>query len=269
MTKLLDLTGKVAFITGAGQGVGRQIGIFMAEHGAKTVIINDIVAERAELVASEISSIGAQGIAAPADITVWDNVKKLADDAKRDFGGVDILVNNAGNAGTETPGALVAREAFLETNPKDWEKWIGINYYSPMFTCRAFGPHMKEKRYGRIINIISDAGRVGEPFTLVVYSGAKAGTAGFTRGLAKEMGRYHVTANCVALGATNTPAVSILVDAAREDPEFAKKALSNYVIKRFGEPSDPAALVLFLASDAASWITGQTFPVNGGYSMTM
>ena len=269
MSILLDLSGKVAFITGAGQGVGRQIGVFMAEHGAKTVIINDIVAERAEEVAAEINKIGSQGIAAPADITDWENVKKLAGDAKKDFGGVDILVNNAGNAGTSTPEALASRDAFLDTNPEDWEKWIRINYYSPMLTCRAFGPSMKEKGYGRIINIISDAGRVGEPFALVVYSGAKAGTAGFTRGLAKEMGRYNVTANCVALGATNTPAIAMMVEATKADPALAKKALSRYVIKRYGEPSDPAALVLFLASDAAGWITGQTFPVNGGYSMTM
>ena len=128
---------------------------------------------------------------------------------------------------------------------------------------------MKEKGYGRIINIISDAGRIGEPFNLVVYSGAKAGAAGFTRGLAKEIGKYNVTANCVALGATDTPAISTMVDATKADPVFAKKVFPKYVIKRFGKTSDTAALVLFLASDAAGWITGQTFPVNGGYSMTM
>ncbi len=269
MSDLLDLSGKVALITGAGQGVGRQIALFMAAHGAQGVIINDIVAERAQAVAAEVDAAGSKGLALPADITDWEKVQQMAEDAKSQLGGVDILVNNAGNAGPATAEALASKQSFFETSPKDWEMWIRVNYYSPMFTCRALVPHMIEKQYGRVINIISDAGRVGEPNNLLVYSGAKAGTAGFTRGLAKELGRYNVTANCVALGATNTPATAKSAEAVKSNPDIAKKALSRYVIKRFGEPSDPAAMVLFLASGAASFITGQTIPVNGGYSMTL
>jgi len=123
---------------------------------------------------------------------------------------------------------------------------------------------MIANRYGRIVTVISDAGRVGEPH-LAVYSGAKAGAAGFMRAIAKAAGRFEVTANCVALGGTRTPGVEALL----LDAESLKKALAHYVIRRLGEPDDAANLILFLASDAASWITGQTYPVNGGYSFAV
>jgi 3-oxoacyl-[acyl-carrier protein] reductase len=122
---------------------------------------------------------------------------------------------------------------------------------------------MVESNYGRIVTVISDAGRVGEP-NLAVYGGAKAGAAGFSRGLAKAVGRYGITANCVALSTINTPGIA----SALADPETVRKALRSYVIRRFGEPEDPARLVLFLASGAGAWITGQTYPVNGGYAVS-
>jgi 3-oxoacyl-[acyl-carrier protein] reductase len=112
--------------------------------------------------------------------------------------------------------------------------------------------------------VISDAGRVGEP-NLEIYSGAKAGAAGFTRAVAKDLGRAGITANCVALGATRTPAI----ERATSDPETVKRMLKVYQIKRIGEPEDAANMILFLSSDASSWITGQTIPVNGGYSFAM
>jgi 3-oxoacyl-[acyl-carrier protein] reductase len=122
---------------------------------------------------------------------------------------------------------------------------------------------MVENAWGRVVTIVSDAGRVGEP-NLVVYSGAKAGAAGFSRGLAKAVGRYNITVNCVSLSSVRTPAV----ESAFEDAEAAKRLLSRYVIRRIGEPSDAANMVLLLASNAGEWITGQTYPVNGGYSFS-
>ncbi len=119
--------------------------------------------------------------------------------------------------------------------------------------------------FGRIVTVISDAGRVGEARGLEIYSGAKAGAAGFTRAVARLGGRYGITANSVALGATRTPAIAALT----ENEEFARKALSGYLIRRFGEPEDAANMITFLASEAAGWITGQTIPVNGGYSLTL
>jgi 2-hydroxycyclohexanecarboxyl-CoA dehydrogenase len=144
------------------------------------------------------------------------------------------------------------------------ERWLGTNLYGVLNVCRTVFPSMMEVRCGRIVTVISDAGRVGEPH-LAVYSAAKAGAAGFMRALAKAGGRYSITANCVSLGGINTPGVQDLLP----DEEAIKQALRHYVIRRIGEPSDAANMILFLASDAASWITGQTYPINGGYSFAV
>ena len=117
---------------------------------------------------------------------------------------------------------------------------------------------------GRLITVISDAGRVGEA-NLEIYSAAKAGAAGFMRAVARSLGRHDITANCVAIATTRTPTMAGVT----ENEELAKRVLKNYTIRRFGEPSDVANMVLFLASEAASWITGQTYPVNGGFSFSM
>jgi 3-oxoacyl-[acyl-carrier protein] reductase len=123
---------------------------------------------------------------------------------------------------------------------------------------------MVERGYGRVITVVSDAGRVGEP-NLVVYSGAKAGAAGFMRGLAKAVGRAGVTANCIALSAMRTPATESMT----ADQAVLRKMLRGYVVRRLGEPDDAANMALFLASGASSWITGQTYPVNGGYAVAV
>jgi 3-oxoacyl-[acyl-carrier protein] reductase len=175
---------------------------------------------------------------------------------------VDILVNNAGNAGAD-PSA-VARKSFWEQEPKDWEPFLGTNLFGVLNCVRIAGPAMIANKYGKIVTVISDAGRVGEP-NLEIYSGAKAGAAGFMRSIAKDLGRAGITANCVALGATRTPAI----ERATSDPETVKRMLKVYQIKRIGEPEDAANMILFLSSDASSWITGQTIPVNGGYSFAM
>jgi 2-hydroxycyclohexanecarboxyl-CoA dehydrogenase len=186
----------------------------------------------------------------------------MAARVSNEVGAVDVLVNNAGNAGpAEDP--MAPAPPFWQTDPEQWGPWIGTNFFGVLNASRAVLPGMVAKEYGRIITVISDAGRVGEP-NLVVYGGAKAGAAGFSRGLAKAVGRYGITVNCVALSGINTPGVAT----ALEDAEVAKKALRAYVVGRFGEPDDPARLVLFLASAAGEWITGQTYPVNGGYAVS-
>jgi 2-hydroxycyclohexanecarboxyl-CoA dehydrogenase len=263
MRNILDLSDKVALITGAGQGVGKQIALHFAEHNAKGIIINDYNGKRAEETARQISEEykDTETIAAQADVSNWDSVRNMVEKALDRFGRIDILVNNAGNAGGTVQDVMGFQKTFLETSPEEWEKWIGVNYYGPMYTCRAVLPSMVQNQYGKIVNIISDAGRVGEP-KLVVYSGAKAGTAGFTRGLAREISRFNITANCIALSTMNTPGVAEFTG----NEEILKKVLKKYPIKRIGEPEDAANAVLFLSSDASSWITGQTYPVNGGYS---
>ena len=263
MSELLDLKGKVALITGAGQGVGRQVALHLAAHNAAGVVVNDYFLDRAEKVAKEINDGGGKAIAVQADVTDPDSVKRMVSGAEQAFGPIDILVNNAGNAGAiPDPDA---RKPFWETGPAVWNSFIGVNFYGVINCASACIPRMIESQGGRIITIISDAGRAGEA-GLEVYSGAKAGAAGFTRAIARSLGRYQITANCVAIAATMTPAIEARLKA---NPEMAKKMMEKYVIRRPGQPTDVANMVLFLASGASAWITGQTYPVNGGFTFAL
>jgi 2-hydroxycyclohexanecarboxyl-CoA dehydrogenase len=261
---ILTLGGKVALVTGAGRNVGRQIALHFAAHGAGGVVVNDFFGERAEGVAREINDAGGRAIGVAADITKLDGVKAMVARAAVEFGrGIDILVNNAGNAGAE-PTAN-ARKPFWETETADWNSFLGVNLYGVINCCAAVIPGMIEQRAGQIVTIISDAGRMGEA-RLEIYSAAKAGAAGLTRALARGLARYNIRANNVAIAAMNTPAIRARHHA---DPERAKKSLERYIIRRLGEPSDVANMVLFLASGASDWVTGQTYPVNGGFSFAL
>lgn len=262
MTNILDLKGRVGLVTGAGQGVGRQIALHFASNNAGAVIVNDFLRERAEAVAAEVEKLGCKAMAAQCDVTELRAVIEMFERARDKFGAVDVLVNNAGNAGANPRAVL--RKPFWEQEPADWQPFLGVNLYGVLNCVRAGAPAMIARNYGRIVTVISDAGRVGEPH-LEVYSGAKAGAAGFMRAIARSLGRYSITANCVALGTTRTPATA----GATSSEELAKRILRSYTIRRFGEPEDAANMVLFLASDASSWVTGQTIPVNGGYSFAM
>jgi 3-oxoacyl-[acyl-carrier protein] reductase len=259
---ILDLSGKVALVTGAGQGVGAEIARYFAAHGAR-VVVNDYYGERAEAVAAEVRANGGAALPIAADVTNFESVTEMVSRVAGELGPVDVLVNNAGNAGANPSTA--GRGAFWESDPASWEAFIRVNFYGPLYCCRAVIPGMIEAgKGGRLITIISDAGRVGEP-NLEVYSAAKAGAAGLMRALAKSLGRYEITANAVAIAATRTPATA----RAFESDEAIKRLFRNYIIRRPGEPNDVAAMVTFLASPASSWITGQTYPVNGGYSVSM
>jgi NAD(P)-dependent dehydrogenase (short-subunit alcohol dehydrogenase family) len=244
----INLTGKRALVTGAGRGVGRGIATTLAQAGA-TVVVNDIGA-RADDAVQEIRAAGGDARSSVFDVTDWGMVS----DAVADMGRIDILVNNAGNSGTDTFNLV----SFVETEPKDWDTFFRINLYGVMHCARAALPGMIEEGWGRIVTIVSESARTGEP-KLAAYSAAKAGAAGFGRSLAKEVGRHGITVNSIALGTIATPGVG--------NPETIEKLLRNYAIRRRGEPGDAAGFVAFLASDYASWITGQTIPVNGGYSM--
>lgn len=256
---LLDLRGRKALVTGAGRGVGRTIALQLAAHGAGAVVVNDFEADRAEAVAAEVEALGVPALAVRADVSDFADVEAMFKKAADRFGGIDILVNNAGNSGAR--GVSDFDPPFWTQSPDMWPKWIGVNLYGVMNCCRVALPHMVASKHGRIVTVISDAARVGEA-GLEVYSAAKAGAAALMRSLARSVGRFDVTANAVAIAATRTPFV-----AAALESEAAAAQLKRYAIRRFGEPEDAANMVLFLASDAASWITGQTYPVNGGYSM--
>jgi 3-oxoacyl-[acyl-carrier protein] reductase len=263
MSDILDLDGKVALVSGAGQGVGRQIALHFAAHGVAGVAVNDYFAERAQAVVDEVVAAGGKAIAVPGDVTDLASVKAMVAGAEAAFGPVDILVNNAGNAGA-TPDAD-ARKPFWETGPEAWNSFIGVNLYGVINCASACIPSMIERKGGRIITIISDAGRMGEA-GLEVYSAAKAGAAGFTRAIARSLGRHQITANCIAIAATMTPAIEGRLKA---NPDQLKKMMEKYVIRRPGQPEDVANMALFLASGASPWITGQTYPVNGGFSFAL
>lgn len=256
----LNMSGKVALITGSGQGVGRAIAIQMAAQGA-SVVVNDYFEERALEVAAEITAAGGKAMGISGDVSSLESVNNMVAQVEKDLGPIDVLVNNAGNAGPAGFPDQLPR--FWETNPEDWDKWFAVNLYGVMNCCHAMLGGMTERGYGRVVTIISDAGRLGEAH-LSAYSAAKAGAAGFMRALAKEAGRFNITANCVALGGINSP--QLADQAGAFDPDMAKKMLRGYSIRRLGEPEDIAALVTFLCSDSAAWITGQTYPVNGGIS---
>jgi 2-hydroxycyclohexanecarboxyl-CoA dehydrogenase len=258
-TDLVDLQGCVAMVTGAGQGVGRQVALHFADHNAGTVIINDVNRERAEAVAEEVRQRGCNARAANFDVTDRDAVNDSVRELQADIGPIDCLVNNAGNMGANPE--KVKPEPFWLSTTETWDAFLRVNLYGVMNCTSAVVPGMIEKKSGRIVTVISDAGRVGEP-GLEIYSGAKAGAAGFMRATARSLARYGINANCVAISTTRTPGVSDVT----ENPELSERMLRNYVIRRFGEPEDVANMVLFLASGAASWITGQTYPVNGGFS---
>jgi 2-hydroxycyclohexanecarboxyl-CoA dehydrogenase len=259
---ILDLSGHVGLITGAGQGVGRAVALRFAENNAAGVVVNDFNLERAEAVASEVEKLGVRALPVQCDVTSFSSVSEMFDKACTKFGKVDILVNNAGNAGPDP--SKVTRKTFWEQKPQDWEAFLATNLFGVFNCVRLAVPPMIASKYGKIVTVISDAGRVGEP-NLEIYSGAKAGAAGFMRAVAKNVGRANITVNCVALGATRTPAI----ERGLADPEQVKRMLKFYQIKRVGEPEDAANLILFLSSNASSWITGQTYPVNGGYSFSM
>lgn len=261
----LDLGGQIAFVTGAGQGAGRAIALTLAQHNAGGIAVNDFVPDRAAAVVAEIEALGVRAVAVAADVGDHAAVCSAIAAATTALGPVTILVNNAGNAG---PNAQMGRSPlFWETKPEEWDRYFRTNLQGVMNCCHAALPGMVKQGTGRIVTIVSDAGRVGEA-KLAAYAAAKAGAAGFVRSIAREAGRFGITANAISLSALEPP----LDDEAKAQflaSDHAKALVSRYIVRRLGKPNDVAIMTLFLCSDASNWITGQTYPVNGGYSLAL
>lgn len=262
---LLDLGGQVALVTGAGQGAGRAIALLMAHHGAGGIAVNDYHADRAEAVAEEIRALGVPACAVPFDVSDIALVRDGFARAAEALGPVTLLVNNAGMAGPTQRMAM--GPVFWESDPAEWGTYFATNTFGTMNCCHVAVPRMIAAGRGRIVSILSDSGRVGDVRT-AAYSAAKAAAGGFVRSLAKELGRYGITCNGVSLSTLEPPLPPEQMEAFLA-MDRTKAQLSNYVIRRFGKPDDVAGMVLFLCSDAAGWITGQTYPVNGGYSFAV
>ncbi len=251
----IDLSGRRALVTGGGNGVGTEICGALVRAGA-FVWVNDIIEDRAAAVAAEL---GGDAHARPvkSDVTSPLKITRM----RGVTGPVDILVNNAGIPTTGF-GEL---KLFVDTSPDDWEGAMRLNLGAVLHVTHAYVGSMVEQGWGRVVTIVSDAGRKGERFQ-AIYGAAKAGAMGFTRGLAAEVGPHGVTANCVALGTMKT---GVLEDALTKNPELENKMARHYTVPRLGRPEDPALLVALLCSEAGSWITGQTYPVDGGYSSAL
>lgn len=267
----LNLKGRVAFVTGGGQGVGRRICLQLAQEGCK-VAVNDYFAERAEAVVSEIRAAGGQAYASVADITDKQAIDQAIEAARQALGPIDILVNNAGvTIERREKGGMAP--TFLETGPDEWEKILALNIWGTLHCCHAVLPGMRERRWGRIINIMSEAGRAGEA-RLAVYSGAKAALLGFGKAIAQEHGRDCINVNTVALGAVSHEGIRsgpLSPFATVENDERLGKMINAYPVGRglgrLSRPEDVAPIVCLLASDCAAYITGQSIGVSGGYYM--
>ncbi len=257
MTVEVDLAGQRALVTGAGQGVGRGIALLLARAGAQ-VLVNDLVAERAQEVVDQVRADGGRAEVLAFDVTDWDAVRSAVEGAGR----VDLLVNNAGNAG-RADGAFGPLTTFVEQDPADWEPFLRVNLYGVLHVTRAVLPGMVERSRGRVVVVVSDSARTGEA-GMTVYGAAKAGAAGLVRGLAKEVGAHGVTVNALALGSVNQSE-----NPPEVEQEHLGRMLRRYPMGRRGLPADVAHAVLFLVAPDAGWVTGQTIPVNGGYSSAL
>jgi len=249
MSLTIDLEGRRALVTGAGRGIGRAIARTLAGAGA-TVAVNDIVPAQVDMVVEEILAAGGKATPMPFDVTQWQEVARTV----VRYGDIDMLVNNAGNAGAEGFGELCD---FAESDPEDWMRYFAVNLFGTMHCTRAVLPSMIAGNGGRVVTIVSDAGRYGDA-KLAPYAAAKAGAAGFCRSVAREVGRYGITVNCVSLGTIESPATA-----------GGSADNSRYVVRRRGKPEEVASLVAYLASPMAAWITGQTYALNGGYTFSL
>ena len=252
---LLGLQGKVAIVTGGGQGIGRALTLRLAAEGCKVAIF-DLKAEAGEETAG-IAGEGAVIKTYALDVSDQDAVNAAVEAVEADLGPVWALVNNAG---WDKPAP------FLATDKSLWDKIIAINLYGPLFTHHAVAPRMVARGGGRIINIASDAARVGTS-NEAVYSACKGGLISFTKSVARELASKGVLLNVVCPGPTNTPMMASVLGEGEQAVKWKDAMVRGIPLKRMGEPEDYAGIVAFLASDDASFITGQTFSVAGGMNM--
>jgi len=244
---MFDLTGKTALVTGAGQGVGAAIAASLASRGA-VVAVNDLHADRAAVTVDAIARRGGRAVPAAFDVTDYGAVVAGLDGVEREIGPLAILVNNAG-----IPAAMEIRK-FLDTDPAEWRPYVELNLYGVMNCCRAAVAGMCERGWGRVITISSAAAVIGLNFGVAPYAAGKGGGISFMRHLAMETARRGVTANTIAIGLINN----------QTDPSMTAAMAKTIPTRRLGEPEDIAALCVYLASNEASWMTGQTLNLNGG-----
>ena len=248
----MKLKDKVAVVTGGAQGIGRAVALGMGREGAK-VVLADLQAEKAELVARELQSIGTEALAVGVDVADESSVKQMATRALDRFGRVDILVNVA--------GIYFPRAAVVDLSEEDWDRTIDINVGSNFLCCREFVPSMRAQKYGRILSLASGIGHYGmRQFSH--YASSKAAVMGFVKALAREVAPDGITVNAICPGSANTS-----MPRQHRSEEEVMARLRSTPLPRVLEPEDIAGPILFLASDAAAYITGQSYNINCGSYM--
>jgi 2-hydroxycyclohexanecarboxyl-CoA dehydrogenase len=247
------LTGKVAIVTGAANGIGRAIAIRLADEGAK-VALADIQFDSAEQAAAAIRRGGGVAIAVALDVTKLDEAIAAADRVESELGPIDIMVNNAG---WDVVGP------FVESAPDVWDKVIAINFRGVLNCCKAVAPRMQSRGAGKIVSISSDAARVGSSGE-AVYAGCKAAIIGFSKTLARELAANHINVNVVCPGPTDT---ALLKNAMAGREKVLESMARGIPFRRLGQPADLAGAVAFFASADSDFVTGQVLSVSGGLTM--
>ena len=246
----MELKGKVALVTGGAQGIGRAVALLLAQNGAD-VAVSDINLERAEETAKEIEALGRRAMAIRADVAKSADVEQMVEVILGRFGQIDILINNAG---------IAKDKLILRMTEEDWDTVLNVNLKGTFHCTKAVVRHMSKQRNGKIVNIASVVGEMGNAGQ-ANYSASKAGVIGFTKTIAREFAQRGINVNAIAPGYIETPMTEAL-------PEKAKEELKRMIpMERLGRPEDVAAAVLFLVSEASSYITGQVLNVNGGIYM--
>ena len=248
----MRLQEKVAVVTGAAQGIGRAVALGMGREGAK-VVLADLQAEKAQAVANEVQALGAQALAVGVNVADEESVKRMAQSALERFGRADILVNVA--------GIYYPKASVVDLSEEDWDRTIDINVGSNFLCCREFVPVMRAQKSGRIISLASGIGHYGMR-QFAHYAASKAAVMGFVKSLAREVGADGITVNAICPGSANTS-----MPRQHRSEEDVMARLRSTPLPRVLEPEDIAGPILFLASDAAAYITGQSYDINCGSYM--
>ncbi|MQA12675.1 MAG: SDR family oxidoreductase [Pseudonocardiaceae bacterium] len=251
----LQLSGVTVLVTGAGQGLGRAIGMAFAAEGADVAFHHHSSAEGAEKAAAEATELGVRAVAVGGDLRDPDAVTALAERVESELGPIGVLVNNA---------AATRMQRFLDSEPADWAPQVDVTVTGTLQLTHAVAKRMVEHGGGSIVNLMGDSGRVGESGLLVTAS-ARSSTVGLTKSLAKELARHRIRANAVSLALVQTD--NLDSHAGGTDDERMAKILRQYPLRRLGRPADVTPTILLLASPLSSWTTGQVVSVNGGYAM--
>jgi 3-oxoacyl-[acyl-carrier protein] reductase len=254
------LTGKIAIVTGGASGIGKAITMILSKEGA-SVVVADINLQMAEETAAEIKTSGREAVAVKTDVSDWNDIESMAKKAIDRFGRIDILVNNAG-IGRATGSLISPDHALIENlTEAEWEKVMSVNCKSVFLCCKAVAKKMKEQKSGRIINISSVDGKTGSAGG-IHYAASKAGVISLTKSLARQLASFNINVNSVAPGTI----VGTMFETAWTEKEKSEDARKT-ALGRLGRPEEIADAVLFLASDSASYITGEILDVNGGSYM--